>query len=836
MGVRRGSIGNRWNQWFGPCKEIEHFLSLHQTQRAILCVLLFCSGAGFGQIRSLHGTVSDSVTRESLPFVTILINENGLLGTSSDLNGNYTIRTKEPITRLRVSYVGYRSRLIELSPDDTLTRLDLQLVPLHTELEDVVVFAGDNPANRIIRTAVNRRNENDPRQLSSYRYRTYEKFVVTGTVIPEQTRPTFSERLSPLLEENHLMILESVVDHTYLAPDNHEQTVIAQKVSGLQNPNFTLLISQFQTTDFYKPFINIATTDFVNPISPQSWEKYFFHVEDTLFDQHDTVFVISYRPWKGKNFESLKGMLEIHTSTYAIRRVTAEPSDTALATLFVKIEQGYQRIDSTRWFPEYLALDIGFKKFLIEGLRIAMQGKTYIRDVILNAPVLQKEFDGIAIDLGPQLSQPDDYWNRWRGDTLTVREQKTYRLWDSLGRKYRLDYRITQLSALQDGLLRLPYVSIQLFNCIKVNPPEQVRLGMGVETNRDFSKKLQLAAFTGYGLRDARWKYGGHVQWSFHEPKNIRLRMGLLVYYEERGGLHFFQQNYFGTGLGVRNYTISHFDLVYRREIDFTARVRKFLNLRISGFTAHKTALDQYRFTDRSGPEPVENNEFPFSGIQLAIRYSYRERIVESFEHFYWINGGYPVVWLQLTKGLPGMLGGAYNYTKIDCRISHTFPTRSLGIFSFVAEGGWVLGNLPATDLYAGRSSYRLFGLYAPLSFQTMRSGEFFNDRFIALFLKQDLLENVIRWGRFAPNLVLLTQAAWGGMRNPQAHQHVDFRSLEKGYFESGIVLNNLIRQRFFGVVRFGAGFGVFYRYGAYAFPQIAQNLTCKISFSYNFK
>src|SRR5205823_4082031 len=86
-------------------------------------------------------------------------------------------------------------------------------------------------------------------------------------------------------------------------------------------------------------YIDITTTDFVNPVSPNSWDKYFFNVEDTLFNGADTVFVVSYHPEKGKHFSSLKGILEINTDGYAIQKVTAEPSDTSLATVVASMEQ-----------------------------------------------------------------------------------------------------------------------------------------------------------------------------------------------------------------------------------------------------------------------------------------------------------------------------------------------------------------------------------------------------------------------------------------------------------------------------------------------------------------
>jgi hypothetical protein len=627
-----------------------------------------------------------------------------------------------------------------------------------------------------------------------------------------------------------------VIERKHLDPDLTKETVIAQKVSGLQNPNFTVLTSELQTTNFYKPFINITTTDFVNPISPNSWEKYFFNIEDTIFQGKDTVFVMSYHPAKGKHFSSLEGIIEINTDGYAIQLVKAKPSDTLLATLHATIEQRYAKADSTHWFPTYLGTNLSFQDFVFQGLRVEVKGQTYIKDPIINPPLTKKDFDGVNIDLLDDLAKDDPFWTQNRLDTLTAKEKETYQVFDSLNRKYHFDRKFQWANAWQDGLLRFPYVSVEIYNSIKFNKPEFMRIGLGLETNRDFSKRYVLSGFAAYGIRDEIWKYGGSVKWKIYEPKNIALKFAASMNYEENGGLTFFQGSYWGSGTGLRNYTISVFDLVNREELSFTARIRKFVNFQLKSFTAFKQITNNYEFLDNSGDEPVLLNEFRFSGFQAAIRWSYKERVIESLDHYYWVNAGYPVLWLQVTQGIKGYLQGDFTYTKYEAALSYSFNTKSFGVTSFTFGGGYVDGILPSSELYAGRSSYAPIGLYAPGSFQTMRSGEFMDDRFVALFLKQDFLYNVIRWGKFQPNIVFITNIGWGKLTDPQVHVNATFHSMDQGYFESGIIANNLISKKMLGVVRFGLGFGAFYRYGYYTFSQVIDNFSFKATFSYNFK
>ena len=60
-----------------------------------------------------------------------------------------------------------------------------------------------------------------------------------------------------------------------------------------------------------------------------------------------------------------------------------------------------------------------------------------------------------------------------------------------------------------------------------------------------------------------------------------------------------------------------------------------------------------------------------------------------------------------------------------------------------------------------------------------------------------------------------------------QVLSEVTFRSMRKGYFEAGLMLNNIISSPFSGV-----GVGAFYRYGPYALRNSRDNLRIKLTVS----
>ena len=69
-----------------------------------------------------------------------------------------------------------------------------------------------------------------------------------------------------------------------------------------------------------------------------------------------------------------------------------------------------------------------------------------------------------------------------------------------------------------------------------------------------------------------------------------------------------------------------------------------------------------------------------------------------------------------------------------------------------------------------------------------------------------------------------------GYLNSSLRHKNATFKTMEKGFFESGFVLDNLIKTGFTGL-----GLGCYYRYGAYAFKDPKDNLAVKMSLTISF-
>ncbi|MCY7361275.1 MAG: hypothetical protein LH629_04285, partial [Ignavibacteria bacterium] len=282
-------------------------------------------------------------------------------------------------------------------------------------------------------------------------------------------------------------------------------------------------------------------------------------------------------------------------------------------------------------------------------------------------------------------------------------------------------------------------------------------------------------------------------------------------------------------------FLINSFDRVERTQIDLTGRTFQFLHYDISAFTARKFATTNYQFAQFENGEPVFTNEFLFSAVKIALRYAYKEKMVQALHNTFFVSTAYPVLFAQVTQGFKNIFGSRYNFTKAEAKIKFYFSTKAIGDIAFQIAAGYILGELPQGDLFAGRGNYQIIGLYSGNSFQTMRLNEFYSDRYVALFYQQDLKTLLFRSRKFQPKPLLVINATIGTLGNKSLHHNTDFKTLDKGFIETGLIINNIISKQYFGVARLQLGVGAFYRLGYYMLPNPIDNVAFKVNFGISF-
>jgi hypothetical protein len=798
----------------------------------LLLLLISLSFSVSGQEFTLKGRVTDSLTNEPLAFVNMLIND-GRHGGVTDIDGRFALSGNEPFKTLRLSYVGYKPVNVQVSGK----QLNIRMSRIQFELSEVVIAAGENPAHRIIINAVNNRKINNPENIPNYTFTSYDKmiFTVNADSLKEKiiARSDSSDiRLLEVIEKQHLFLMESVAEHSYISPGRSFDKVIATRVSGLKDPLFLFLISQLQSTSFYDETINILDKKYINPVSPNSVNHYFFAIRDTVFyeNERDTTFVISYKPRAGKNFDGLKGLLYISSNRWAIRNVIAEPAN-ADEKIGVRIQQMYEFIEGKHWFPVQLNTEITFNTINLSSTRPVGIGKSYRRNIDFSGKPAKQAPANISAEIMPEANNRDEaYWSAYRVDSLVMREVNTYRVLDSIGKANHFDRRMKGLNALISGRLPIGYVEIDLNRIFRYSKYEGTYLGLGLSSSDKLSSIVKIGGYWGYGFGDKQAKYGSRLSLKLHRYGNIKLAFGHSFDLTESAGTTFFDdQNTGFNALNYRNFYVRLMDKTFRTDAMLTFRMLRYISAGIGIASEYKQSGDDYAFRMSNENLAVLSDNHRYGKVTAGMKFAWGERFIR--DQFNQVSTGtrYPELWLQYTRGQKGLFDGQFDFNRIDFKLKATADFRFVGKTTVWLTGSLVDGEVPMSELINGRGGGGSgFSLFAPFSFMTMRPDEFLNDRFAAAFITHSFGKLLFRTKNFEPVPSLVFNAGIGSLQNRLNHQYSQLKTMEKGYFETGLLIDNLISSSISAI-----GVGVFYRAGAYSNDNNGRNLFFRLSINY---
>ncbi|MEJ8803714.1 DUF5686 and carboxypeptidase-like regulatory domain-containing protein [Pontibacter sp. H249] len=797
---------------------------------AVLYFILYAA-TGAAQVQSVQGVVRDAKTNEKLAFVSIAAN-NGETGTTTNLEGQYQLRHNRPIYTLRFSYVGYEPQVIYL---DSLETVNVYLQPSAAQLQEVIVRGtGENPAHRIIRLARQNRNQNSIENIPAYTYRTYNKFILTA-VDDRQIDLSDTLRLSEqdsaylnmrsLLAKQHLFLMESITDYAYLKPDKTKETILATRVSGLQQPSFGVVAAESRDFSVYEDMPVFFGKRYLSPLSPGSTRKYNFVLQETNIIGSDTVFIISYKPEQGRNFEGLEGLLYINSNGWAVQNVLAQSAAND-DKRGIKLQQRFEPIGlQNRWFLTELDVEITIPQLSFKGHQPYGRLRTYITNINLNPNLRKSDFGVVALQQTPNAHrQPESLYQQHRPDSLNLKEQLTYTKMDSVGKADKLDRTIRLMEYLVAKQIPLGPISLDINRLFKANAFEGPRLGVGAHTNDRFSERFILGGYWGYGFRDEEAKYGADATVILHKPSELQVEAQFFEDVLEPGGRRLpFQSRKLLTDL--RPAVLTSLNYTTHKSISVSGRLARYLQVQT------QLRQEQHRptlFTPENAPLPTYN----LSEAVVSLRYAYGEKYMQQFNQLMPVANDHPVLWLQYTRGLDDLLNGDYRYDKYEARLEANLRHRTFGLSSFKLAGGLVDGDAPFFSIFNGYGSYNPnYKVYSGDGFETMRPYEFFADRFAALFFSQNFGKRFLRTSFFKPDVVVVTNVGFGELEQTIAEvPSEEITSMRKGFYESGLMLNNVISSTFSGI-----GVGAFYRYGPYSFDEAKDNLRIKLTLTLAF-
>ncbi|MBK5279149.1 MAG: carboxypeptidase-like regulatory domain-containing protein, partial [Bacteroidia bacterium] len=509
---------------------MRRFFGLRLVVLPIVFLFLLVSPC-LAQETIVEGKVTDTNSGDPIPFVNVIF-KGTLSGSTTDFDGRFKIKTTIPIDSITASYIGYKPRTKVVKRGITQV-VNIQLEEDVTQLQEIVINAGENPAFEILRKVIRNKSSNDKRKLSAYEYDTYTKIEIDADhltdefrkrkVIQKITRVLDSiERIAgedgkPILP---IFITESVSKFYYRNnPSLRKELILKSKINGVGMEDGTMITqfigSSFQEYNFYQNWLNIATKEFVSPIA-DGWRLYYeYDLTDSLFIGNDFCYRLDFFP-KSEQDLAFKGTIWITKNEYALKQIDAGVSKQANLNFIekIRIQQELGITEAGPWIPikNRVLIDVGE----ISPNSAGMLAKFYTSNKNL---VVDKSYDvafyerPIEMAEDARMNEGDKYWDTLRHEPLSEAEKNVYRMIDTLRDIPVVKAYTDIIKAVVDGYIQYgkteigPYLGFVAWNNI-----EGLRLQFGFKTNLKFSKKWIYGWHAGYGFNDTRLKYMASAQ------------------------------------------------------------------------------------------------------------------------------------------------------------------------------------------------------------------------------------------------------------------------------------------------------------------------------------
>lgn len=308
----------------------------------VVGVLLLVAQVQLSQAQVLiEGTITDANTGEPLAAATVQV-EGTYHGTITNAEGRYALQVPALPATLVVRFIGYRSEQRPLR-EATQNQLDFALTPVTYELEAVVV-TGENPAIRIMREVIRRKQEWRAR-LASYQAEAYNRFTLandTGIV--------------------------SIVETLTAAYWDHEEGMREVLKSKRQTNNLDM-IDQMPAALFvanlYDDDLDIGGYNLRGVTHPDALDHYRFAIERTRYLDEQIVYDISVAP-KNKLKTGFEGRISVLGEEYAIIDAELRPGEAFLfpppiETFDVTYRQQFSQFGGDIWLPVDFRADMALK-------------------------------------------------------------------------------------------------------------------------------------------------------------------------------------------------------------------------------------------------------------------------------------------------------------------------------------------------------------------------------------------------------------------------------------------------------------------------------------------
>ncbi|REG90747.1 DUF5686 family protein [Flavobacterium aquicola] len=806
----------------------------------------------------VNGIVKDATTQKALPFASIVSDDGS--SSISDVDGKFNIVSKNKILSLAVSYVGYQKNTTTVIASQLFYKILLQQ---KTDNLNEVRISNVNPALAIIKKTIENKAENNPRKrLKNFEYKSYNKLIVTAnpdsingsidSVFVSNSFETYLKKLDStdykfkqLVKKQHLFQTEKVSKFQFDGK-RLKETILGTKMAGFKQPVYEILTFNLQSYSIYDPKYELFETKYNSPIADNALNDYNFKLLDTVAVNGRNTYMIYFKNKKKKKAAGLEGILYVDEINYAVAKAIIRIKgilDISSVHEFEFIPEKYL------WFPtvttfkivkgtndddiKILGGTIEFDGDIEEDLTTRKRNETdyiyllskttnfdiqYTVPVAIKKPIVQVEIKDNAIN------KPESFWTEFRKDSLDSRSEKTYLSLDSISIKKRIESKLNFGRKILTGYLPYSFWDFDLRKILSYNNYEGLRLGIGGTTNDFFSKKYRLEGYAAYGLRDYNFKYNAGASARVDKFSNTWIGASYTDDLRDIASTDYAVDK---RAFKIYDPRTINFNTFYRYE-----RWRVALETRIIPKTesvlalAHTFVTPQFDYTYNLNG--TSYHSYTMTTATLSIRWNPRSDYMQTPSGRIETEKRFPKFTLQLTQSIPEVLNNDFSFTKIDFKADYQIKYLNGQRTSLLFEAGSAFGDIPLPQLYSNSPNnlnqetiFKRITFAGKNSFETMYFNEFFSSEFMSFQFKHGF-SRIFLFKKIKPSIDFVSRMAWGNIKSKENHVGLDFKTLNKGFFESGLELNQIFN---------GFGLGGYYRYGPNHLSDVKDNIAVKLTF-----
>ena len=781
-------------------------------------IFLFGTLSVFAQKTIISGVVTDQSTGYPLPFVNISF-KNSKIGTSTDLDGKYTLESYYATDSITASFVGFIKSTQKVVKEKSQI-INFELEPTNVQLQEVVISTSkkdkSNPAHALLEKIISNKEANNREKLDAYQYEVYNKIEFDVNNIPEELRNKKIMKPFEFVFDNTdtsakktylpLFITETVSDYYFKNnPKVSTEVIKASQVSGIENASVSQFLGDmYQNVNIYDNYIFAFNKSFVSPIANFGKLSYNYYLVDSGFKDNIWCYKLTFMP-KRQGEMTFEGNLWVADTSYAVKEVDVTISEGSNINFIkeFKVKQTFNQVEPEVWM---LTKDELLVDFEVSKNTMGLYGRknSSYKNFVINKPKLDDFYsssDNVIVEKDAN-SISKETWNSLRHEELSNQELRIYNMIDSLKEVPQFNTYLDIFTLIASGYYVTGNVEIgPYFTFYSYNPIEGNRLKFGMRSSNEFSTNFMPEFYVAYGTLDKQWKYG--LGFQYFPTKDPRRKLGgyFKTDVEQLGmSQNAWRNDNILTSLFRRNPALQlngyrEYDLYYEREwfqgllnqLNFTHRY-------IWSISPNLKFMEQ-----TPDGSYANSHNISFSEVSLLTRFAYKEKYVAGEFERISLGTIYPTIQAKLILGLSNVFGSNYDYQKAIITVEDKIRWGYFGYSDVNFTAGKIFGRTPFPILELHNGNETLF--YDPYAFNLMNFYEFVSDQWVSLSFTHHFNGLLLNKMPLLNNLKLREVATFktvAGTLNPSNQNlmlfPVGLNPLSKPYAEGGVGVENIIK------------------------------------------